>query len=264
MLSSCQLKALDKISASELKCKYKTCYKKGEKTPYTGYVIYNYENGKEHFRYEYKDGKKDGKVVEFDKNDNIIKEGVFKNGKLISKKTIKNNPQINTLVETSKNDSDIEPENMKGITKAHNVVRRKLGVSELVWSSELAKYAQVWANYLKENNNCKMKHRPRYGKYKQVHGENLSWFSAVLWSDGKREFQNISPSRGIQGWIDEVKDYDYSRNKCNSGKVCGHYTQLVWENSKKLGCAMVTCDNKEQIWVCNYDPPGNYVGQKPY
>ncbi|VDO14547.1 unnamed protein product [Rodentolepis nana] len=30
----------------------------------------------------------------------------------------------------------------------------------------------------------------------------------------------------IDRWHEERKDYDYNKNSCASGKVCGHYTQV--------------------------------------
>jgi hypothetical protein len=45
--------------------------------------------------------------------------------------------------------------------------------------------------------------------------------------------------------------------------VCGHYTQIVWRNTKSVGCAVARGKGVE-VWVCNYDPPGNYAGQRPY
>ena len=45
--------------------------------------------------------------------------------------------------------------------------------------------------------------------------------------------------------------------------MCGHYTQIVWETTQKVGCAKIQCDGFD-LWVCNYDPPGNWVGEKPY
>ena len=55
-------------------------------------------------------------------------------------------------------------------------------------------------------------------------------------------------------------------------KVCGHYTQLVWRNSTLLGCAYARCTSNSpfqgvptwDFWVCDYSPPGNWVGQRPY
>jgi pathogenesis-related protein 1 len=45
--------------------------------------------------------------------------------------------------------------------------------------------------------------------------------------------------------------------------VCGHYTQIVWRDTTSVGCAAQSCPQGE-IWVCDYSPPGNYVGQHPY
>lgn len=140
-----------------------------------------------------------------------------------------------------------EPGNMAGMTEAHNVYRRALKIPDLVWDDQIAAYAQEWANNLKSKN-CSMTHRTS-NKY----GENLAWSSG--WKMGSSDV--------VKMWYDEVKDYNYSTNSCKSGAVCGHYTQVVWKNSLRLGCAMASCNNSE-IWVCNYDPPGNYVGQKPY
>ncbi|CAH8369080.1 unnamed protein product [Eruca vesicaria subsp. sativa] len=65
-------------------------------------------------------------------------------------------------------------------------------------------------------------------------------------------------------WVNEQFDYDYSSNTCASGKVCGHYTQVVWRTTEKLGCARVTCNNGQILVICSYDPPGNNTGERPY
>ncbi len=56
------------------------------------------------------------------------------------------------------------------------------------------------------------------------------------------------------------------RNTCQNGQVCGHYTQLVWANSNRVGCARVTCPSMTYKYniLCDYAPAGNYVGQWPY
>ncbi|MCI5139186.1 MAG: hypothetical protein D3922_12405, partial [Candidatus Electrothrix sp. AR1] len=59
-----------------------------------------------------------------------------------------------------------------------------------------------------------------------------------------------------------VKYYDYATNSCHS--VCGHYTQVVWRSTKEVGCGMASCNDKAQLWVCQYNPRGNMLGQKPY
>ena len=46
----------------------------------------------------------------------------------------------------------------------------------------------------------------------------------------------------------------------------GHFTQVVWAGTENLGCAVSTCpeggpDPGRKIYVCNYDPPGNWRGE---
>jgi hypothetical protein len=83
-------------------------------------------------------------------------------------------------------------------------------------------------------------------------------------------------SRPVQGWADERQWYDYASNTCNApaGRDCGHYTQIVWRSSARVGCAVVVCDQGTpfmnppsptwEFWVCQYSPPGNIIGQRPY
>lgn len=143
--------------------------------------------------------------------------------------------------------------------EAHNKVRSQHGVPPLSWSPSLAKEAGTWADHLMKENGCKMQHAKGGGE-----GENLHWASAVVWSDGRRDVQSVTPAQVVGSWASEEADYDYARNRCRRGKVCGHYTQIVWKTSTHVGCAVRTCSDKSQIWVCRYLPPGNWVGVKPY
>ena len=146
---------------------------------------------------------------------------------------------------------------------AHNPVRKSLHLPSLTWSSELAQYAQQWAQHL-ATHGCKMQHRQHAGQARLQVGENIYWASPVTWSDGRREVQAINAADVVSAWADEAQDYHYASNTCKAGKQCGHYTQVVWRDTKQVGCGMSLCPNQAQIWVCNYDPPGNWVGGKPY
>ena len=126
---------------------------------------------------------------------------------------------------------------MQGMVEEHNKVREKVGSPGLVWSNELEQYAQQWANHLAGDKR---------------------------WSSGTRGEQQVSPAQVVQSWAGEEADYFYSTNSCKSGKVCGHFTQVVWKQTKSVGCGRAVCPDKSHIWVCNYDPPGNLLGQKPY
>ncbi|CAJ0928950.1 unnamed protein product, partial [Ranitomeya imitator] len=45
----------------------------------------------------------------------------------------------------------------------------------------------------------------------------------------------------IQGWWDENQFFDHGTGATEDGAVIGHYTQLVWYKSFKLGCAIAYC-----------------------
>ncbi|MDH3976346.1 MAG: hypothetical protein OEV42_18935 [Deltaproteobacteria bacterium] len=45
--------------------------------------------------------------------------------------------------------------------------------------------------------------------------------------------------------------------------MTGNYTQVIWKKTRPAGCAKALCSGSALV-VCNYDPPGNVVGEKPY
>lgn len=138
-----------------------------------------------------------------------------------------------------------------GAVVAHNAVRAAAqpapdpALPDLVWDADLAAVAQSWAQ------GCVFQHSD--GPY----GENLyagTGTPTVL--------------DAIDAWADEAAVYDYDTNGCAA--VCGHYTQIVWRDTARVGCGFADCDPLQgagfagRYWVCNYDPPGNFVGEKPY
>ncbi|NJN72120.1 MAG: hypothetical protein HC799_04535 [Limnothrix sp. RL_2_0] len=130
---------------------------------------------------------------------------------------------------------------------AHNEWRARYGVGPVVWDGAIAEYAQAWAEHLSSQN--LRGHRPNCD-----YGENIAYASGKM----------LSSAAVVDLWGNEVHDYDYASNSCAAGKVCGHYTQVVWKNSTKIGCGMARTADGKEVWVCNYDPKGNFVGQKPY
>lgn len=129
---------------------------------------------------------------------------------------------------------------------AHNAARSEVGVPNVAWDDTVAAYADKYANQRKGD--CELVHSG--GPY----GENLAWSSG-----------DMSGSSAVQLWVDEKPNYDHNSNSCVGGAQCLHYTQVVWRDTLRIGCAKVTCDNNAGTFIsCNYDPPGNVQGQSPY
>ncbi|CAG7867723.1 unnamed protein product [Brassica rapa] len=129
---------------------------------------------------------------------------------------------------------------------AHNLIRARVGEPPLRWDGRLAAYARRWA-------------RQRVGDCRLVHsngpyGENIFWA-------GQNNWRTINI---VKVWADENKFYDVKANTCEPGQMCGHYTQIVWRDSTKVGCARVDCSNGGLYAICVYNPPGNYEGENPF
>ena len=137
------------------------------------------------------------------------------------------------------------------LLKAHNTVRAGVGAPELVWSDKLALYAQEWAEHLASTRR-RMEHRPHSGKWKQEHGENLFM--------GTAGYYGVSDA--VAAWEREKSAYRGEAIDMSNFYSYGHYTQLIWRNTRSIGCAKVECEGNV-IVVCNYDPPGNILGQRP-
>lgn len=160
----------------------------------------------------------------------------------------------------------VEPAQFSGILASHNQVRAQYNQQPLSWSDSLANYAQQWVNHLAKTQNCEMIHRPNEngGPFQQIHGENLFWASPEELSSGVKKLQTFHPTEVVRAWAEEVQFYDYQSNQCQTGQDCGHFTQMVWHESRQVGCAKAICSDKSQIWACNYHPRGNYIGEWPY
>ena len=132
------------------------------------------------------------------------------------------------------------------VTAAHNLVRNRLGIAPLAWSGELAQVAQDWAHRLVQTGTFEHRRNLEYG-------ENIF----EIW--GATPYSQ--PDAVVRAWASESASYRYETNTC-TGR-CGHYTQIIWRQTKEVGCG-VARDSKREVWVCNYAPYGNIIGEKPY
>jgi pathogenesis-related protein 1 len=127
---------------------------------------------------------------------------------------------------------------------AHNAVRIRTGVPPLVWSEQLEKYARQWAGTLLSNGDFSHSRNQQYG-------QNLFEISGG----------SVTAEEVVSAWVSEAKNYNRQKNTCSG--TCGHYTQVVWRDTKKVGCG-VARGRRREVWVCDYEPPGNIVGERPY
>jgi pathogenesis-related protein 1 len=134
----------------------------------------------------------------------------------------------------------------------HNAAREAVGVGPVSWDDNVAAFAQSWAAQLAGN--CALVHSGGNGG---MYGENLYWGPAG---------RDWSASDAVGLWVAEQRWYNYDSNSCSAppNQSCGHYTQVVWRDSTTIGCARVVCNNGGIIISCNYSPPGNWPGQRPY
>jgi pathogenesis-related protein 1 len=152
-----------------------------------------------------------------------------------------------------------EPAGLASITAAHNAVRAPLGIAPLTWDPSLAATAAAWAAQCQSTGGLLLDHNPsRHQGTPQYFGENIYASTAGL--------DQVTGPQAVTAWAAEAAYYDYASNSCASGQVCGHYTQVVWAATTRVGCAKVSCAGLTYPTniVCDYAPGGNYVGQKPY
>lgn len=118
----------------------------------------------------------------------------------------------------------------------HNTLRSKHHAPAMQWDENLARYAARHAAQ------CEFRHSD--GRY----GENIAaGFSTT--------------AEAIQAWYNEKNVYSYEHP--GFSKKTGHFTQMVWKSSTKLGCAKAVCNGANgtpgEFLVCEYSPAGNIV-----
>lgn len=138
----------------------------------------------------------------------------------------------------------------------HNKARTDLGIPPLKWSEELAVYAQEWANELAKNG-CGLEHRPYSGKFKQYYGENI--FGGWTSYSGK-----YTPKDASVSWYEEKPLFENVILDESNWFKAGHYSQMIWKNTTHMGMGVATCPDGTIVIVANYNPPGNYMGEKAY
>ncbi|XP_022099173.1 uncharacterized protein LOC110983864 [Acanthaster planci] len=133
----------------------------------------------------------------------------------------------------------------KEALSAHNKFREKHGVQALKLSDDLSAHAQQWANHLASLNSLKHSNNKNFG-------ENI----AMSFDPKTTEF---SGQQVTDQWYAEVKDYNFNIPGFRSGT--GHFSQVVWKDSKEMGIGKAVAGNGKVFVVANYRPAGNVMSR---
>jgi hypothetical protein len=136
---------------------------------------------------------------------------------------------------------------------AHNRERAALGIEQLAWDPELAAHAASWGEKLAQSD--VLQHAPQDGDEPQ--GENL-------WAGSTGHY---APEAMVKEWAREKGNFRPGRfpEISNTGhwKDVGHYTQMVWRETDRVGCAVAEGEEFDYL-VCRYRTAGNVIGQAPF
>jgi uncharacterized protein YkwD len=152
---------------------------------------------------------------------------------------------------SSVSETDSESAIAPQILNAHNLLRAEVGVAPLAWSDTLATSAQDWADHLAARDEFTHSTGDTYGEnlWKGTAGHYSLTDMVNSWGEEKQYFNPGNPFPDVSttgNWAD-----------------VGHYTQIVWRDTVEVGCGLAS-GNGWDVLVCQYAPPGNYQGERPY
>lgn len=169
---------------------------------------------------------------------------------------------------------------------AHTAARKPLAVDPLTWSDALAAEAleslqQQQETLIRAAQDGWATGQIPLPTHRTDHkyGENIAaWAGSsrppaeravALWLREKSVF-NLLNSLGSYRVGDELPSIA-APEKEHQPLIVGHYTQLIWRSTRQLGAAQLTFDLADDhatrhyvAIICNYDPPGNRYGERPY
>lgn len=140
----------------------------------------------------------------------------------------------------------------RAMLEEHNAARAAVGVPPLAWSERLAADAARYAAVLAQTREFRHSVEPRGAT---LEGENLFM--------GSRDAYRYDEM--VREWVDEARLYrpgavpDISTT--GSWHDTGHYSQIIWRQTTKIGCAVASSGSDDYL-VCRYAPPGNVWGRR--
>lgn len=142
-----------------------------------------------------------------------------------------------------------EPRVASAFLRAHNVYRCVAGLPLLEWDTGIFATAKRWAAKAPVD---RLQHSPeeqRRGANGDILGENVAIGEL------------LQPGIVVARWYSEIRSSAGGRGGTASiGRTgLGHYTQIVWRRTRRVGCAMA---QQRRVAICHYDPAGNERGRQ--
>ena len=169
------------------------------------------------------------------------------------------------------------------ILNAHNKARTENGLPPLEWDKALKKRAQDWARFLVKENEGRCTPLRHPGTDANGTPEEIELYipgmtgQNIYQANGQRmtgatavPYDPSSPEDAVQQWYDECNLYTSPAPgaiKPDKFLDVGHFTQVMWKDTTKVGCSYVECSDVNngastagKMIVCDYDK-GNVGGQ---
>ena len=139
--------------------------------------------------------------------------------------------------------------------KRHNYYRKYHQAGPLILTQKLNDFAQNYAETLaKKNMMMHSEEEDRDKIYGGWAGENIFTY----WTSGSN--LKITGADAVDRWYDEIKDYDFRTCDTKNGRPVGHFTQLIWKGTNKVGLGVARNKDNNVYVVANYYLSGNIEG----
>ncbi|XP_053140140.1 cysteine-rich venom protein piscivorin-like [Hemicordylus capensis] len=154
--------------------------------------------------------------------------------------------------------NDLPKKDQEEILNLINDIRRKVeptarNMLKMTWSDNAAESAKKWAG------KCKEKASPVLERI----------VGATFCGEARLQANYLAPwSEVIETWHRKKSNFKYGVGAIDPKKDIYGYTQLIWYNSKEIGCSVAHCPESSFafFYVCRYCPAGNILEiiEKPY
>ena len=183
-------------------------------------------------------------------NSDASDSGSTDNNADLSTTFTENNPSI-PAESTSSNNTGNAADFINTILEIHNRERADVGVPPLTWSDALAPGAQTWAEHMAAIDQI-------------VHSDDFSYGENLAGQSHGNSPGNLDTlTKMLDSWVVEKENWHGGNLTNENADLAGHYTQMVWKDTKQVGCGLASASVNDYL-VCQYSPPGNSIGKAPY